>query len=123
MASALGLQSADRRVDLVQAAEDQASLLPGALCTDSRGGYDAVEVNESPLLGLSNTQAALQSFQLRDDLRRVGCELRWLASDYDFADGFTKKRADRRLGLEKFLRTWLWSIAYDPMRSAMAPTL
>ena len=108
----VGSRRAERRVDLVQAAEEQASLLPGVLCTDSRGGYDAIEVNESPLLGLSNMRAALQAFQLRDNLRRVGCELRWLASDYDLADGFTKKRADSRLGLDKFLRTWLWSIAY-----------
>eukprot|EP00913_Durusdinium_trenchii_P028198 g26436.t1 len=90
----VGSRRAERRVDLVQAAEEQASLLPGVLCTDSRGGYDAIEVNESPLLGLSNMRAALQAFQLRDNLRRVGCELRWLASDYDLADGFTKKRAD-----------------------------
>ena len=43
----------------------------GILCTDSRGGYDAVERNESPWLGLSNMRAALQAFQLRDNLRRV----------------------------------------------------
>ena len=42
------------------------------------------------------------------------CELRWVASDYDLADGFTQKRAESRLGLLKFLRTWVWSIAFDP---------
>ena len=26
----------------------------------------------------------------------------------------TKKRAESRLGLLKFLRTWVWSIAFDP---------
>ena len=26
----------------------------------------------------------------------------------------TKKRVDAREGLMKFLKTWLWSIAYDP---------
>ena len=71
-------------IDVAMAsAEDQAYLVTGILCTDSRGGYDAVEVNESPLLGLSNMRAALQAFQPRDNLKRVGCELRWLASAYD----------------------------------------
>ena len=46
--------------------------------TDSKGGFDAVEVNESPLLGLSNMRAALQAFHLRDNLTRVAYELRWL---------------------------------------------
>ena len=109
-----GCLRSDRRVDLVETAENQAGLLRGILCTDSRGGYDAVELNESPLLGLSNMRAALQASQLRDNLKRVGCELRRLASNYDLADGFTKKRAESRDGLVKYLRTRLWSIAFDP---------
>ena len=71
--------------------------------TDSRGGYDAVEVNESPVLGLANLRSALQAFQLRDHLRRAGCELRWVASDYDLGDALTKERLDGRLGLQRFL--------------------
>ena len=102
------------REPLVKAAETQAMQVKGVLCTDSRGGYDAVEVNESPLLGLSNLRAALQAFQLRENLRRVGCELRWVASDYDLGDALTKKKMEARLGLVKFLTTWLWSIAFDP---------
>ena len=102
------------RDDLVSSSEGQALRVKGVLCTDSRGGYDAVERNESPLLGLSNMRAALQAFQLRDNLKRVLCELRWLASDYDLADAMTKKKAESRLGLIKFLKTWLWSIAFDP---------
>ena len=56
-----------------------------------------MDVNESPLLGLSNLRAALQAFQLRDNLKRCGSELRWLASDYDLADALTKKRSECRL--------------------------
>ena len=79
----------------------------GVLCTDSRGGFDAVEVNESPLLGLANLRSALQAFQLlRDHLKRTGCELRWVASDYDLGDALTKKRLDSRLGLQRFLQSW-----------------
>ena len=106
------------REDLVDVTERLARLVAGILCTDSRGGYDAVEVNESPLLGLSNLRAALQAYQLRDNLGRVGCELRWLASDYDLADAFTKRKAESRLGLQRFLETWEWSIAFDPTFTA-----
>ena len=67
--------------------EQQARLVRGILYTDSRGGFDAVERNESPFLGLSNLRAALQASQLRDSLQRVGSELRWLASDYDKEEG------------------------------------
>ena len=73
-----------------------------------------MEINESPLLGLSNMRAALQSFQLRDNLQRCGCQLRWVASDYDLADALTKKRLESRWGLLKFLRTGHWSIRFDP---------
>eukprot|EP00435_Cladocopium_sp_Y103_P063157 s1238_g24.t1 len=59
-------------------------------------------------------RAALQAFQLRDNLKRVNCDLRWVASDYDLADAFTKKRADSRVGLLKFLQSRHWSIAFDP---------
>ena len=51
------------REDLVDVTERLSLLVRGVLCTDSRGGFDAVEVNESPLLGLSNLRAALQAFQ------------------------------------------------------------
>ena len=44
--------------DLVSATEKQVVEIKGIICTDSRGGYDAVEVNESPLLGLSNLRLA-----------------------------------------------------------------
>ena len=109
-----GLHRPERRADLVAEAESQATLVAGILCTDSCGGYDAVEVNESPLLGLSNMRAALQAFQLRDNLKRVNCDLRWVASDYDLADAFTKKRGDSRIGLLKFLKTRHWAVSYDP---------
>ena len=92
-----------RGIDLVDKMEAVARLVRGVLCTDSRGGYDAMEINESPMLGLSNMRSALQAFQLRDHLRRAGCELRWVASDYDLGDALTKERLDGRLGLQRFL--------------------
>ena len=102
-----------QREDLVDVMERQALRVKGIVCTDSRGGYDAVEINESPFLGLSNMRAALQAFQLRDNLRRTGTELRWLASDYDLADALTKRKAEAGLGLLRFLQTGRWAIKYD----------
>ena len=107
-------QRDEPRRDLVEGTESQVLEVKGILCTDSRGGYDAIEVNESPLLGLSNMRAALQAFQPKENPRRAGCSLRWLASDYDLADALTKKRAESRNGLLTYLKTFLWSIAYDP---------
>ena len=59
-------------------------------------------------------RAALQAFQLRQNLQRGGCELRWVASDYDLGDSVTKKKPESREGLLKLLATGHWSIAYDP---------
>ena len=87
--------------------------IKGIVATDSRGGFDAVLYNESPMLGLSNTRAALQALQLRESLIRGATELRWVASDYDLGNALTKKKAETRAGLLKFLRTLLWSVAYD----------
>ena len=108
------------RQDLVSILEDQVAQVQGVLCTDSRGGFDAVELSESPLriLGLSNMRAALQAFQLRDTLGRCRCQLRWLPSDYDLADALTRKRQDCRVGLAKFLQTTVWSIKFDPTFTA-----
>ena len=103
-----------QRKDPVDATERQVLCVKGIVCTDSKGGYDAVELNESPLLGLSNMRSALQAFQLRGNLARAAGVLRWVASDYDLGDALTKKRADCRLGLIKFLRSGHWCIKYDP---------
>ena len=99
-------------------AEQQVREVDGILCTDSRGGYDAVQVNESPLLGLSNLRSALQAMQLRENMISVRSSLRWLASDFDLADGLTKKRSECRVGLAKFLETFKWCIAFDPSFTA-----
>ena len=66
-------------IDQVAWAEQQVRNTIGILGTDSRGGYDTVQVNDSPMLGLSNLRAALQVLQLRESLIRTSCHLRWLA--------------------------------------------
>ena len=104
--------------DQVEWAEKQTRTVRGVLCTDSKGGYDAVQINESPLLGLSNVRAALQAMQLRENMMRAGCTLRWLASDYDLGDSMTKKRPDCRLGLIKYFERLVWCIQFDPTFTA-----
>ena len=105
-------------VNQVAWAEKQVREIAGFVCTDSRGGYNAVMVNESPLLGLSNLRSALQAMQLRESLIRAASELRWLASDFDLGDSMTKKRPDCRVGLLKYLKSRLWCIAFDPSFTA-----
>ena len=51
--------------DLLSNADAQVKLVPGVLGTDSKGGFDSVMVNESPLLGLSIMRAAIQAYQLK----------------------------------------------------------
>ena len=99
--------------DRVAWAERLSRNVKGILATDCKGGFDAVMYNESPMLGLSNARSALQALQLRESLHRTLAELRWVASDYDLGDAFTKKKQDCRLGLRKYLSTGLWAIAYD----------
>ena len=50
--------------DILKVADAMVMTIPGLLATDSKGAYDAVELNEGPLLGLSNIRAALQPYQL-----------------------------------------------------------
>ena len=54
--------------DLLLRANSMVKYVKGILGTGSRGGYDAVLKNESPLFGLSNARSALQAYQLREQL-------------------------------------------------------
>ena len=101
-----------RNTDKVSAGEEVVKLVKGVVTTDSQGGYDAVTRHESPTLGLSNMRAALQAFQV--SLERTLTELRWTTSDYDSGNALTKKAPSCRAGLLQFLKTSVWSIAFDP---------
>ena len=82
--------------------------------TDSKGGYDSIIVNESPLLGLSNTRAALQAWQLKEALPRCGTRLMWLASDWNLADCMTKKKPECRTSMSYFFKRRIWMLKFDP---------
>ena len=61
--------------------------MKGIIGTDSRGGYDAINKHEGPLLGLSNARSALQAFQMREQLRSSGGKLIWIKEEQDSTAG------------------------------------
>ena len=69
--------------DLLHRANRMVHFVRGVLGTDSRGGYDAVNKNESPLLGLANARSALQAYQLRQQLEESGGKLIWVSGDWN----------------------------------------
>jgi hypothetical protein len=91
---------------------DGVKAVPGIIGTDSKGGYDAIELNESANLGLSNARSAFQGFQMKENLRRDKATLIWLAGDWNLADA-PKKSADSRQGLKVFRRASTRRIKYD----------
>ena len=100
--------------DLLTASVAEVRLVPGLLGTDSRGGYDSIIINESPLLGLSNIRAALQAEQLKQSLPDCGTKLIWLASDWNLSDGLTKKKPECRESLAYFMKHRRWMLKFDP---------
>eukprot|EP00435_Cladocopium_sp_Y103_P016458 s2780_g4.t1 len=77
-------------------------------------GFDAVNKNESPLLGLSNVRGALQTFQLREQLQDSDGNLIWIAGYWNLGDCLTKKDKSARAGIMQFFRNWIWKLTYDP---------
>ena len=77
--------------DLMQHADLAVSSVSGIVATDSKGGFDAVTLQEGPYLGLSNVRAAIQAFQLKQSFNRVKTLVIWLAGDWLLADALTKK--------------------------------
>ena len=99
---------------VLEASELEVCQVTGLLVTDSKGGYDSIIVNESPLLGLSNTRAALQAWQLKEALPRCGTRLMWLASGWNLADCMTKKKPECRTSMSYFFKRRIWMLKFDP---------
>ena len=95
-------------------------MVPGILGTDSKGGWDSIMVNESPLLGLSNMRAAIQAYQLKEVIKLCLSRLVWLAGDRNLSDSLTKKEPESRESMLFFLRHRSWMLKFDPefMKSA-----
>ena len=109
-----GVAAKELGYNYIERFEAVVRLTPGIVGTDSKGGYDAIIINESPLLGLSNIRAAVQAFQVKQSLAVDLAKLIWLAGDWNLSDALTKKPAECRQGLKLFLKTFTWKLKYDP---------
>ena len=108
-----GVRSTGR--ELLTGSINEVRMVLGLLCTDSRGGYDSIILNESPLLGLSNVRAALQAEYLKQAMPACGTLLIWLASDWNLSDALAKKKKKEcRQSLEYFLKHRRWMLKFNP---------
>ena len=104
----------NRGLDFLAHAVKCVQRIKGIVATDSKGGFDAITLQEGPMLGLSNVRAAIQAFQLKSFFRDNGAVLIWLASDWLLADALTKKKDECRKSLQQFLSKGVWMLQYNP---------
>ncbi|CAK0864196.1 unnamed protein product, partial [Prorocentrum cordatum] len=86
-----------------QHVNDAISSCPGALVTDGKSGYDAIEKSESAGLGLRDKRTSIECLGIRQQKEQTALQIRWVHSDAMLADGLTKDRAAKVL-LEFFRR-------------------
>lgn len=67
--------------DILKKANDLVKFVGGIIATDSKGAFDAINKNEGPLLGLSNTRSALQGYQPPEQVQESGEKLIWVSGD------------------------------------------
>ena len=103
-----------RGLDFLAHAVKGVQRIKGIVATDSKGGFDAITLQEGPMLGLSNVRAAIQAFQLKSFFRDNGAVLIWLAGDWLLADALTKKKEECRKSLQQFLSKGVWMLQYNP---------
>ncbi len=96
------------RYDSLVRGRRSAAACPAILAVDSRGGYDAIYGQESAQLGLKSSRAAIEAYAIKQTLECPNFKIAWLASDYNLADGFPKKKRECRLGLEEYLIGGRW---------------
>ena len=107
-----GVSREDR--DFLMYAERAVKKIPGIVATDSKGGFDAVTLQEGPYLGLTNVRAAIQAFQLKQSLALAGTNVIWLAGDWLLGDASTKRSPECRKSLIQFLQQGVWMLKYSP---------
>ena len=89
------------------------NMVTGVTATDSKGGYDAIEIQESAGLGMASGRTAVEALALKQVFSAGIGLLIWLASDWNLGDGFTKAAAEAREGLVTFLVTHRWRLRFD----------
>lgn len=72
-------------------ADELAACVESLLVTDSRGCYDALSNNDSPLLGMSNAKTGVELRSVQNGTREGSqCYITWVPSDLNLSDCVTK---------------------------------
>ena len=91
--------------------------IKGIVATDSKGGFDAITLQEGPICWASQMsvqiRAAIQAFQLKSFFRDNGAVLIWFASDWLLAGALIKKKEECRKSLQQFLSKGVWMLQYN----------
>ena len=85
---------------------------PSAIVCDAKNMFDALNIVQSAGLHLEEKRTAVECLAIRQRLRAAGISLRWVDSDQEVADGFTKPFAFEQI--LRALRLGKWTIVFDP---------
>ena len=92
---------------------DLAKIVPGALVMDSRGIYDAMVKNISPLHGLRDSRSGYELTLSVNQSQIAGTKLRWVNGLSQLADSLTKANAKKTL-LQFLSGKQFWRLVHDP---------
>lgn len=82
------------------------------ILTDCKSLYDALAKIETSGLQLTERRPAIEATGSKVRLGQTNCNVRWVNSDRQFADGLTKP--DACDDLRRFQRQGFWKIIFDP---------
>ena len=92
---------------------DLAKVIPGALVMDSRGIYDAMVKNTSPLHGLRDSRSGYELTLSVNQSQIAGTKLRWVNGLAQLADSMTKANAKKTI-LQFLSGRQFWRLVHDP---------
>lgn len=92
---------------------DLAKIVPGAVVMDSRGIYDAMVKNISPLHGLRDSRSGYELTLSVNQSQIAGTKLCWVNGLSQLADSLTKAHAKKTL-LQFLSGKQFWRLVHDP---------
>ena len=81
---------------------------------DRKPTYDAMVMSESSALGLTDKHMAIEAIACRQDIQDGRASVRWIHSEANPADGFTKIDAKSLEPLMAVIITGKWNLVHDP---------
>lgn len=87
---------------------------PAHVITDCKSIYDAINVNTSACLGLSDKRAAVEAKAMKEAFENSPNTLRWVHSHAQLADGLTKYDIEAIRLLNDFILNGIWRLVHDP---------